>query len=124
MHVVSADTDTTPMDTGTIASQWIDANMPPDTSFGVERQTPVLDGARFRVSVESRVINQSVEHYREAGVQYLIVSSAVYERFSPEHRQSKAYQRLFEICHLVKEFPPEPGKIMGPTIRILEVPKA
>ncbi len=111
-------------DTGTIASQWIDAHMPPDTSFGVERQTPVLDGARFRVSVESRIINQSVEHYREAGVQYLIVSSAVYNRFNPEHRQSKAYQRLFEICHLVKEFPPEPGKIMGPTIRILEIPKA
>jgi len=111
-------------DTGTLASQWIDANMPPDTSFGVERQTPVLDGARYRISMESRVINQSVEHYREAGVQYLIVSSTVYQRFSPEHRQTKAYQRLFETCRLVKEFAPEPGKIMGPTIRILEIPKA
>jgi hypothetical protein len=111
-------------DTGTLANQWIEANIPPDTSFGVERQTPVLDRARYRVQMESRVINQSVEHYGEAGVQYLIVSSTVYQRFGPEHRQSKAYQRLFESCRLVKEFTPEPGKIMGPTIRILEVPKA
>jgi hypothetical protein len=74
--------------------------------------------------MESRVINQSVEHHREAGVQYLIVSSTVYQRFGPEHRQSKAYQRLFETCRLVKQFAPEPGKIIGPTIRILEIPKA
>jgi 4-amino-4-deoxy-L-arabinose transferase-like glycosyltransferase len=110
-------------DTGTLANQWIEAHIPPDTSFGVERQTPVLDPARYRVQMESRVINVSVEHYREAGVQYLIVSSTVYQRFSPENRQSKAYQRLFATCRLVKEFPPEPGKLMGPTIRILEVPK-
>ncbi len=50
--------------------------------------------------MDSRVINQSVEHYREAGVQYLIVSSTVYRRFGPENRQSKAYQRLFETCRL------------------------
>jgi hypothetical protein len=111
-------------DTGTIANQWIEANIPPDSSIGVERQTPVLDQTRYRVQMESRVINQSVEHYREAGVRYLIVSSTVYERFGPEHRQTKAYRRLFETCSLVKEFAPEPGKTMGPTIRILEVPNA
>ncbi len=111
-------------DTGALANQWIEANIAPDTSFGVERQTPVLDRERYKVQMESRVINQSVEHYREAGVQYLIVSSTVYRRFGPEHRQSKAYRRLFETCRLVKEFAPELRKIMGPTIRILEVPKA
>ncbi len=73
--------------------------------------------------MESRVTNTAVEHYREAGVQYLIVSSTVYQRFNPEHRQSKAYKRLFETCRLMKEFAPVPGKIMGPTIRILEIPK-
>jgi 4-amino-4-deoxy-L-arabinose transferase-like glycosyltransferase len=111
-------------DTGSLANQWIEKNIPSDTSFGIERQTPVLDRGRYRVSMESRVINQSVEHYREAGVQYLIVSSTVYQRFGPEHRQSKAYLRLFETCRLVKEFAPEPGKIIGPTIRILAIPEA
>jgi 4-amino-4-deoxy-L-arabinose transferase-like glycosyltransferase len=111
-------------DTGTLANQWIEASFPPGTSFGVERQTPVLDSARYRITMESRVINQSVEHHRQAGVQYLIVSSTVYQRFGPEHRQTKAYQRLFQTCRLVKEFAPQPGKIIGPTIRILEIPKA
>jgi hypothetical protein len=110
-------------DTGTLANEWIEAQFPPETSFGVERQTPVLDRTRYRITMESKVINTAVEHYREAGVQYLIVSSTVYQRFNPEHRQSKAYKRLFEICPLVKEFAPVPGKIIGPTIRILEVPK-
>jgi hypothetical protein len=111
-------------DTGAIARRWIEESFPPDTSFAVERQTPVLDGTRYRITMESRVINQSIEHLREAGVQYLIVSSTVYQRFNPEHRQSKQYQKLFETCPLVKEFAPEEGKIIGPTIRILEVPKA
>jgi hypothetical protein len=71
----------------------------------------------------SRAINPSIEHYREAGVRYLIVSSTVYERLGPGHRQTRAYRRPFETCRLVKEFAPEPGKTMGPTIRILEIPK-
>ncbi len=75
--------------------------------------------------MESRVINESVEHYREAGVQYLIGSRRSTERFGPEHRLTRRLQkRLFETCRLVKEFAPEPGKIMGPTIPILEIPKA
>jgi hypothetical protein len=110
-------------DTGSIANAWIESHMPPNTSFGVERQTPVLDATRYRVQMESRVINRSVDHWREAGVQYLIVSSTVYERFSAENRQTRAYRRLFAKCPLVKEFAPEEGRTMGPTIRILEVPK-
>jgi hypothetical protein len=93
-------------DTGTIANAWIEAHFPPGTSFGVERQTPVLDPSRYKIQMESRVINRSVDHHREAGVEYLIVSSTVYQRFNPEHRQTRAYQKLFETCPLVKEFAP------------------
>jgi hypothetical protein len=57
-------------------------------------------------------------------VQYLIVSWTVYQRFGPENRQTKACERLFKACRLVKEFAPEPGKAMGPTVRILEIPRA
>jgi 4-amino-4-deoxy-L-arabinose transferase-like glycosyltransferase len=111
-------------DTGTLASQWIDSHFPPETAFGMERQTPVLDKSRYRIHLESRVINQSVEHWRDEGISYLIVSSTVYSRFGPEHRQTRAYKRLFERCTLVKEFQPEDGKLTGPTIRILQIPPA
>jgi hypothetical protein len=52
----------------------------------------------------------------------LIVTSTSYQRFGPEHRQTKNYERLFGRCALVKEFEPEPGRLFGPTIRILQVP--
>jgi hypothetical protein len=67
----------TPPDTGTMAARWIESHFPPGTHFGVERQTPVLDPNRYKITRESRVINQAVDHLREAGVQYLIVSSTV-----------------------------------------------
>lgn len=110
-------------DTGTMAALWIDANVPPGTHFAVERHTPVLDRKRFHVTESKRVINIAVAHHREAGAQYLIVASTSYQRFGPEHRQTKNYEKLFDICPLVKEFRPEVGRLSGPTIRILQVPE-
>ena len=111
-------------DTGTMAAQWIESRFPPGTHFGVERHTPVLDRERFDVTERKRVIDIGVDHLREAGVQYLIVTSTSYRRFGPEHRQTRNYERLFGRCPLVKEFEPEAGRLFGPTIRILEVPAA
>ncbi len=111
-------------DTGTMAALWIDAHLPPGTHFAVERHTPVLDRQRFDVTESKRVIDIGVAHHGEAGAQYLIVTSTSYERFGPEHRQTKNYEKLFQICPLVKEFKPEEGRLSGPTIRILQVPAA
>jgi len=109
-------------DTGTMAALWIDAHIPPGTHFAVERHTPVLDRKRFHVTQTKRVIDIGVAHHREAGAQYLIVTSTSYQRFGSEHRQTQNYEKLFNICPLVKEFEPEAGRLFGPTIRILQVP--
>ena len=61
-------------------------------------------------------------NYREEGAQFLVVSSQIYDRYGPEHRLTLAYQKLFEICPLVKEFSPVEGELQGPTIRVLRVP--
>ncbi|MFQ5791519.1 MAG: hypothetical protein ACE5JI_13690, partial [Acidobacteriota bacterium] len=108
--------------TGTYARKWIEAHFPPGTHFAVERHTPVLDPKRYKITMESRVINRAVRDLRTEGVQYLVVSSTVYSRFSPEHRQSQNYEKLFRICPQVAEFKPVEGKLYGPTIRILSVP--
>ena len=73
---------------------------------------------------ESRIIRKALRSYRELGVEYVVVSSQVYERFGSEHRISKAYERLFKACPLVKEFEPVEGELQGPTIRVLKVPPA
>lgn len=109
-------------DTGTMAAEWIESRFPPGTHFTVERHAPVLDKERYDITQRKRVIDIGVNHLREMGVDYLIVTSTSYRRFGPEHRQTQRYERLFGRCPLVKEFEPEPGRLFGPTIRILQVP--
>jgi 4-amino-4-deoxy-L-arabinose transferase-like glycosyltransferase len=110
-------------DTGNLARVWIEGRFEPGTYFGVERHTPVLDPERFKVMQHARVIDLGVGHYREEGVEYLIATETAYKRYGPEHRQTRAYERLFGICPLVKEFKPVDGKITGPTVRILRIPE-
>ena len=110
------------LDTGTVAAQWIEGHFPPGTHFALERNTVVLDGERYQITMESRLINRAVRDYRAEGVEYLIVSSILYQRFSRDHRQTQGYQKLFKICRQVAEFEPQEGKLVGPTLRILRVP--
>ncbi len=109
-------------DTGSAAREWIDHHLPAGTAVAVELYGPVLDRSRYRVVKESRIVNRGVRGYRSEGVEYLVVSSYMYERFPPDHRQSRDYQELFSICPLVQELAPVPGERFGPTIRILHVP--
>ena len=109
-------------DTGNEAREWIERTFPPGTHFALERHTPVLDRARYKVTQEARLITRSVKSYRDEGVQYLVVSSMTFDRFDPEHNQTRSYQKLFALCPVVQEFAPIPGQRHGPTIRVLRVP--
>jgi hypothetical protein len=114
--------DVTRPDTGTVAREWIERTFPAGTRFAVERFTPVLDPKRYGIVQESRLVNRSLRSYRDEGVQYLVVSSMAYDRFGPEHNQTRGYQKLFALCPEVAEFPPIEGQLVGPTIRVLQVP--
>ena len=115
-------TELTLPDTGNVAREWIDGAFPPGTSFAVERHAPVPDRKKYKVMQEARIIQKALRSYRDLGVGYFVVSSQVYERFGPEHRLSKAYDRLFQACPLVRKFEPLEGELQGPTIRVLKVP--
>ena len=118
------DIEATRPDTGTFAREWIDRTFPPGTKFAVERFTPVLDPKRYQVVQESRLVNRSVRSYRDERVQYLIVSSMAYTRYSSEHNQTRSYVKLMTICPTVATFDPIPNQRVGPTIKILRVPPA
>jgi hypothetical protein len=120
---IAFDQTVTRRDTGSIAREWIDRALPAGTHLALERFTPVLDGARYKLTLEPRLINRSVQSYRDDGVQYLVVSSLAYDRFPPEHNQTRSYQKLFALCPMVAEFPGIPGQRPGPTIRVLRVPE-
>jgi len=114
--------EATRRDTGNEAREWIERAFPPGTHFALERHTPVLDRSRYKITQEARLITRSVRSYRDEGVQYLVVSSMTFDRFDPEHNQTRSYQKLFALCPVVQEFAPIPGRRPGPTIRILRVP--
>lgn len=109
-------------DTGNVARAWIETAFPPGTHFAVERFAPVPDRRRFAVTLEGRIVGKSLGEYRELGVEYLVLSSMVYERFGPGQRTARAYDELFATCPLVKEFRPVEGTLSGPTIRLVSVP--
>jgi hypothetical protein len=119
---VRFDIEATRPDTGTYAREWIDKTFAPGTKFAVERFTPVLDPKKYGIVQESRLVNRSVRSYRDEGVQYLIVSSMAYDRYSPEHNQTKSYVKLFALCPVVATFDPVANQRVGPTIKILRVP--
>lgn len=114
--------EVTRRDTGNEAREWIERTFPAGTHFAVERHTPVLDRARFKVTQEARVITRSVKSYRDEGVQYFIVSSMTFDRFDAEHNQTRSYQKLFALCPTIQEFAPIAGRRPGPTIRVLRLP--
>lgn len=124
LAAVRYDVESTRRDTGSFAREWIERTVPAGTHIALERFTPVLDRSRYPVTQETRLITRSVRSYRDEGVQYLVVSSLAYDRYAPEHNQSRSYQKLFAICPLAAEFAPIPGQRPGPTIRILRVPDA
>ena len=109
-------------DAGNVARGWINAALPPGTVIAVERHAPVPDRGEFQVLFEARIVAKPLDAYRELGVEYLVASSMVYERFGPGHRITKAYDDLFRRTTLVKEFGPVDGRLQGPTIRVLAVP--
>jgi hypothetical protein len=109
-------------DTGNAARAWLDGAFPPGTKFVTERHAAIPDRKRFQVVDEARVANRPLADYQREEVDYLIVSSMVYERFGPEHRITKAYRELFALCPTVKEFGPIGDTRAGPVIKILRVP--
>jgi len=121
-RAIRFDVEVTRRDTGSYAKEWIDRTFPPGTHIALERFTPVLDGSRYNLTKETKLVDRSVQSYRDDGVQYLVVASLAYDRFGPEHNQTRSYQKLFALCPLVAEFPGIPGQRPGPTIRVLQVP--
>ena len=110
-------------DTGNEARRWIEERLPPGTGFVAEVLGPVPDQRRFRVVVQGYAISRSLRVYREEGLEYLLVTSDLYERWGPDHPRTRAYARFFERCPLVMEWSRRAGAVEGPTIRLLRIPE-
>lgn len=88
--------------TQTVSKKWITENLPEDARIVAEGYTPIIPGLPFWI------VEKSIEVCKREGVDYVIVSSAMYERFFAEEDRYpdrvKFYRELFNKEKLVKRF--------------------
>jgi len=111
--------------TRVLAREWIIRNLPTGSRIAQEWYTAPLVGTDFVVSEQwSLAAGHTVDDYRYDGYSYLVVSSAMYERFlaEPDRYVSEVafYQTLFAEGCLLQRFEPSATR-GGPVIRIYEL---
>jgi hypothetical protein len=107
-----------------LAREWIMENLPPDSRMAQEWYTAPLAGTRISLSEYVSLATLSLDDYRHDGFEYLMVSSAMYERYLDEPArypdQVAFYETLFDEAHLLQQFEPSNTR-GGPIVRIYEL---
>jgi len=114
--------------TRVLARQWIIEHIPPQSKIALEWYTTPLSGTDFQFTERpSLAYDLELSDYHNEGFEYLIVSSAMYNRFfnEPERYEHEVsfYKSLFERGELVKRFMPR-GTRGGPVIQIYHLQPA
>jgi hypothetical protein len=101
-------------ETRQVAASWMVANLPRHAGVAVESTGPThLDSAGFDVTAVELLIDHPVDWYREAGVDYGVISSANLQRYSAFLEPGRV---LFAI--------PATGERWGPPIFIVRLGSA
>lgn len=112
--------------TGLQAKEWIEENIPPGSRIGYEMYCPPISGYDRH---NMRIVGyHSSQGYREAGFDYIIMSSFTYNRFFRTRLESargtrKNYQELEANNELIQQFiPPSFSPAQpNPTIKIYKI---
>ncbi len=104
-----------------IAREWLLDNLPHDATIVYEFYTAPLERTTFRAQRVFAFPEKSLEAYRELGADYIVIGSAIQDRFLREPdryaAQIRAYERLEKEALLLQEIEPAFTQA-GPTIRI------
>jgi 4-amino-4-deoxy-L-arabinose transferase-like glycosyltransferase len=111
--------------TQSLAYAWFLEQVPEGARVVLEGQALWLPGDRWRVTHVKRLIDRSLDAYREEGYEYLVASSEVHGRIfaTPERFRDEyaAYQRLFRQLQPVAMFR-ETREHPGPDLRVFKLP--
>jgi 4-amino-4-deoxy-L-arabinose transferase-like glycosyltransferase len=107
--------------TGTdeIMARWIARHVPPDGAVVLETAAFILP-LEFHWDYTPRLVLQSADQYRQAGVKYLVSSSEKFDPARPPRPDDAAYRRLFsesQILFVVPYTRDHPG----PTLTLLKL---
>jgi hypothetical protein len=112
-------------DTRLLAREWIQANLPAGSAVATDAYSAPLDGARFRLTKAFSLSYEPLEYYREQGIEYLVTSSAMYERFLAEAErygsELEFYERVQYDCSLLYHVAPVPWQTTGPALSVYEM---
>jgi hypothetical protein len=132
-------------DSRTVARSWIMENIPEGSSLLLEVYTPQLPFGRFDISypawMNGNLLKPDPNEYsnvfakgfageakagtiHEAGIEYVVLSSAAYGRFKTDPRKADiwaSYQRLFSQGTTIYEVAPNRGADGGPKITVLQM---
>lgn len=105
-----------------VAREWIAANVPAGSTIAADFYTAPLHDTALRADYHfSLAADGDLEHYRNAGYDYVMVSDAIYGRYQREPRRyprEKAfYDAVFREGRLVKRFTVRDA-VRGPTISL------
>ena len=104
------------------ARDWINSSLPEGARIAVEAYGPVIDDTRFDVDWVGRVTQYSAEQYAQQGVEYVVASGGIFNRFYREPDRYpgdiQQYDTLFSQLEPVRTFPERMYEI-----RIYEVPQ-
>ena len=108
-----------------LAREWMIGHLPAKSHIAQEWYTAPLDKTHFTVTEKfSLAQNSTLDSYVSEDYDYLVVSSAIYQRYfsEPERYREEVnfYNTLFQNSYLLGEFIPTDTQ-GGPTIRIYEL---
>ena len=113
-------------DTRMLAREWIQANVPPGSEIATDAYAAPLDADQFSVLRKFSVSYESLDYYRQRGIEYLVTSSRMHERFAaePERYQSNIefYEALERDGTLIYQIAPISWQRTGPTVSVYRMP--
>lgn len=112
-------------DTRMLAREWIQANLPVGSAVATDAYSAPLDADRFRLMKTFGVSYEPLGFYAEQGIEYLVTSSRMRERFAAEAERYESnlefYGRLECEGALIYEIAPIPWQRTGPTISVYQM---
>lgn len=109
-------------DTRLLAREWIQANLPAGSAVATDAYAAPLDADRFRLMQTFSLSYEPLEFYQEQGIEYLVASSRMRERFAAEADRYESnlafYGRLEREGALIYQIAPIPWQRTGPTVSV------
>lgn len=105
-------------DTRTLAKEWIEENVPPNAKIAMEWHGPHLSDRSATVVDFYGLSEDSLPNYRQAGYEYLVVSSFIrdFHLAAPaeDRRKREFYASLAQQAEVVAQFKPYSGTLKPP----------